>query len=258
MQIIKLGQYWQSNNIEKEPIEWVALREEQDRIYVISKYCLDYVPYCNNRKTRVWRDSSVRKWLNEVFVNEAFSSEEQECILCSDIRTQAGGWFGPEWGLDHGIGAVQDKIFLPSIAEAILFFDSKDWHDWDAEQRRIARPTQYAFLKGCGIERLQHGAFKRVPDWIYDTYKQSFDPHASYWFLIDKERKYASDGTVMDADTKSSRWACGWYLRSGGGYLIKVESNGQIHDNSHPEIKNFHGEAIRPAMWIRKMDFVCK
>lgn len=115
MKTISFGNYWQSNNTDKEPIEWIVLKEEEDKMYVLSKYCLDCVPYSNGNKT-IWEDSFARKWLNTKFINNAFSVEEQDKILLSDIKTDK--WWGTR--LDKGT-PVKDKIFLPSISEAILY-----------------------------------------------------------------------------------------------------------------------------------------
>ena len=130
MKTIQFGNYWQSNDTEKEPIEWLVLKEEEDRMYVLSKYCLDCGPYSDGHKLD-WKNSVARQWLNEKFLRNAFTTEEQERILLSDVKT-ASGWCTAR--LDGGT-AVQDKVFLPSIAEMILLFGSDEWHDIIAEQQ---------------------------------------------------------------------------------------------------------------------------
>ena len=114
MKTIFLGNYWQSDDGKKEPIEWVVLKEESDSIYLLSKNCLDCVPYSDGHQI-AWKNCLMRKWLNEYFINEAFSAEEQERIILSDVRTSSS-WCGPdfsEWG-----NPVKDKIFLPIILPA--------------------------------------------------------------------------------------------------------------------------------------------
>ena len=86
MKTILWGNYWQTNSIEKEPIEWIVLKEENDKMCVISKYCLDCVPYCKTGETFIWKNSYVRKWLNKVFINDAFSKEEQKRIIWSEVK----------------------------------------------------------------------------------------------------------------------------------------------------------------------------
>ena len=44
---IEFGVYEQDNNVSdgKEPLEWIVLRKDGDRVFLISKYCIDYKPY---------------------------------------------------------------------------------------------------------------------------------------------------------------------------------------------------------------------
>ncbi len=231
MRTVWLGNYWQSNDKEKEPIEWIVLKEEEDKIYLLSKYCLDCVPYSDGGKI-AWKHSFARKWLNSEFLNAAFSAEEQEKILLSDVQTEPGGWFGP-W-LDIST-AVKDKVFLPSIAEAILYFDSTEWHDIDAEQRRIARPTNYACERGCWADCLEYGPLK------YTSLKD-VNPDAFYWQSTSKPLDFGED-------TEQMRWSAKWFLRSSGYDKIEVGRTGEI---SSLTAQFSDHTAIRPAMWIKK------
>ena len=102
----QFGAYEQDNNLSDgaEPIEWVVLANEGDRILVLSKYVLvgepdeirneeiqnDKLPgadstYHNAQVT--WEVSAERKWLNSIFYQEAFSDEERSCILQSKLTT---------------------------------------------------------------------------------------------------------------------------------------------------------------------------
>ena len=247
METIFLGSYWQSNHTEKEPIEWLVLRENEDSMYVLSKYCLDCIPYCEGRKI-AWKNSFMRKWLNETFFNNAFSEEEKDRIILSNVKTESGGWFGP-W-LDSG-PAVKDKVFLPSIAEAILYFGAEKWNDIEAEQRRIARPTKYAYEKGCVAYPLSYG----VPEYsklFKSSLKNSSEEEKPHWHF-DGEPHFYSNGDVLEEDDLERHWGCSWFLRSSGTYLIRVDYNGTIEDNSWALRRMFFGnEAIRPAMWIKK------
>lgn len=51
---IEFGVYEQDNNVSdgKEPLEWIVLRKDGDRVFLISKYCIDYKPY-NINSTKV-------------------------------------------------------------------------------------------------------------------------------------------------------------------------------------------------------------
>ena len=237
MKTIFMGNYWQTNNQQKEPIEWIVLKEEDEKIYLLSKYCLDCVPYSDGHKT-AWKNSLMRKWLNEYFVNEAFSLEEQSNIILSEVKTNSGGWYGPM--LDGG-SPVQDKVFLPSVAEAILYFESTEWHDIVAEQKRITRPTYYASERGCFYSRLEYSPLKYL-----SAYNGNINPNQPYWHFADNI--FAKKEALCD-DTPENRWASNWYLRSPGNGVVEVAANGEIRSYT---TKNIAHTAVRPAMWVKK------
>ena len=242
MKTVLFGNYWQSNNTDKEPIEWIVLKEEEDKMYVLSKYCLDCVPYSNGNKT-IWEDSFARKWLNTKFINNAFSVEEQDKILLSDIKTDK--WWGTR--LDKGT-PVKDKIFLTSISEAIFYFDSTEWHDIVAEQKRITRPTNYAYERGCWAYPLEYGKIKDISK-LRSCMQENFNKNNSYWYYEDGIKK---GDDIFEKDTIEKRWSCRWYLRSPNEYIIGVSREGAIYDITNERDMLYGGTAIRPAMWIKK------
>ena len=74
--IVSFGTYEQDNNTSngKENIEWLVLAKEGKRVLIISKYVLDCQQYNSTRTSVTWETCSLRKWLNETFLNAAFSS----------------------------------------------------------------------------------------------------------------------------------------------------------------------------------------
>ena len=93
--ITKLGRFEQDNNLQNgpEPIEWIAaaafLEKGEQHILLISKYCLDCRPYQDKKPFTAWKDSSLRRWLNDEFYNKAFSKPEREKMLAVPV--------GPDW-----------------------------------------------------------------------------------------------------------------------------------------------------------------
>ena len=85
--IFIFGKYEQDNNLENGPefIEWIVLDVEEERALLISKYGLDALQF-HNKETSWgnpvnWRMSSIRKWLNQEFYENAFSEGEKNSIL---------------------------------------------------------------------------------------------------------------------------------------------------------------------------------
>ena len=79
---IVFGAYEQDNNLDngKEPIEWIVLETQKDRMLLLSKDVLDAGRFHEGEELVYWKDSTIRKWLNEVFFTEAFSEKEQKTI----------------------------------------------------------------------------------------------------------------------------------------------------------------------------------
>ena len=126
------GSYEQDNDTSngKEAIEWVVLAKENNRILLISKYILDCQKY-NRNYVATWETSALRKWLNTTFLNEAFNTNEQQCIVSTKVKAEKN----PSYSTDPGNNTT-DNVFLLSIQEANRYFSS------DAE--RQGAMTAYA------------------------------------------------------------------------------------------------------------------
>ena len=137
---VSFGTYEQDNITEngKEAIEWVVLATEGDRSLVISKYALDCQPYNTKYTDVTWEACSLRKWLNDTFLNTAFSKEEQAMIPTMTVSEDKN----PDYSTSPG-SSTQDQIFLLSIPEVKQYFGS------DEERRCV--PTAYAIAQGAYI-----------------------------------------------------------------------------------------------------------
>ena len=139
---ITFGAYEQDNNMNNgtENIEWLVLTKEDDRILVISKLGLDCLAYHSSNTHVTWKECSLRKWLNETFLNNAFSTEEQQFIASMTVTA--------DWNPDHSASPgldTTDKIFLLSIPEVKEFFSSDD--------ARICTATEYAKAQGASTNK---------------------------------------------------------------------------------------------------------
>ncbi len=131
---IVMGEYPQACGAEKEPIEWIVLREEEHRCLCISKYLLDCKPYHNFSQKVTWQDCSLRGWLNHEFLMSAFSMQEREKILLSIVENPTGN--------------TQDSIFLLSTGEVEELFDDEK-EDYVDYEERGAVTTAYARSQGA-------------------------------------------------------------------------------------------------------------
>lgn len=134
---ITFGNYEQDNNTSngKEDIEWLVLAKKNDRLLVISRYALDCKPYNDEYTDVTWETCTLRKWLNNDFLNAAFSSAEKAMIPTVTVSADKN----PDYSTKPG-RITQDKVFLPSITEVNKYFTS--------DSVRQCKPTAYAEKQG--------------------------------------------------------------------------------------------------------------
>ena len=134
---IKFGFYEQDNDTSNgtEEIEWLVIEVKDDKALVISKYALDYKQYNTSEKAVTWETCSLRKWLNNDFINAAFSTYEKAMIPTVTVSADKNPSFDTKPGR-----ATQDKIFLLSITEVEKYLSSIGAGEcW---------PTDYTTAKG--------------------------------------------------------------------------------------------------------------
>ncbi len=105
---IKFGGYEQNNGYEE--IEWLVLDIKDGKALVISKYVLDCKPYNTTHTSVTWETSSLRTWLNDEFIDWAFTKNERNLIATTAVSTNSG--------------TTNDKVFLLSTDEAEKYFKS--------------------------------------------------------------------------------------------------------------------------------------
>ena len=136
--IITFGVYEQDNDTSngKEAIEWLVLAKEGTKILVTSKYALDSKRFHIGLTDATWETCTLRKWLNNEFLSEAFSTDE--CAMIPTVTVSADE--NPEYSTNPG-NVTEDKVFLLSITEANKYFES--------DEAKECEPTDYADAEGA-------------------------------------------------------------------------------------------------------------
>ena len=85
--IVTFGSYKQDRYREdgKTPIEWIVLDNTDGKVLLIAKYALDCQKFDSD--TNVWKDSSIRQWLNGTFISSAFTESERSYIAETELTT---------------------------------------------------------------------------------------------------------------------------------------------------------------------------
>ena len=150
---IYFGSYPQGENGEIEPIKWRILSEENGEALLLSEYILDAHRF--DKKSNNYKDSEIRKWLNNEFYNKAFNENEKQIILTTEVdnseRSTNPNRNANEFNKGknkHACENTQDKVFLLSMQEATnpkYGFDESD----NSHKSREKKPTAYAIKQGA-------------------------------------------------------------------------------------------------------------
>ena len=134
---VTLGNYPQTKaGNDNTPIKWLVLGSDGETALLISRYALDCKPYNEKYESTTWETCTLRGWLNNEFFNKAFSTEEKQYILQSNVSADEN----PKYSTNPG-NATKDKVFLLSIVEANKYFKGDD--------ARKCAPTDYAIKQGA-------------------------------------------------------------------------------------------------------------
>lgn len=148
---VAFGTYPQSSECrDKTPIEWIVLDVQGNKSMLISRYGLDVVSYHHAGSDSItWEKCTLRAWLNENFISEAFTSAERKVILQTSIDNSKSQGVGI-WKIDGG-NNTQDKVFLLSYAEANKYFEVAS--DFKENEEARTAPTPYAIKQGAFLDK---------------------------------------------------------------------------------------------------------
>lgn len=119
---IIFGSYEQDGDLSNgpEPIEWEVISEEDGRMLLISLHVLDCQPYNTEPASVTWETCSLRSWLNNDFLNTAFSEAEQNSILTTTLSNPDNTYYGTAGGSN-----TDDKVFCLSFNDLLEYYDSE-------------------------------------------------------------------------------------------------------------------------------------
>lgn len=136
---VTFGSYPQTTEgTDNTPIEWLVLEKHGDKALLISRFILDCQPYNANNSPDTWERSTLRAWLNNTFICNAFSNDEQDSIIVSSIdNSKIQGSL--DWDT-YDEKATFDKVFLLSVNEVYKYFSN--------DEARKCVATDYAIQEG--------------------------------------------------------------------------------------------------------------
>lgn len=179
---IKFGKYEQDNNLDngKEDIEWIVLDKSNNQLLLLSKYILDNVPYNEKNGFIVWKDSTLRNWLNTSFYDSTFNDEEKSAILRKNYNNHSISYrsFDVKAEPKVELSTTDDLVSLIGYYDLIKYMGNLyDNIDTPVENRRIvAKSTPYAqreigiYKIGLTVEKSNVWYKGCSPYWLRTTY----------------------------------------------------------------------------------------
>ena len=113
---LKAGDEIKFGSVRGNKLCWKVLKVEDSRALIIAKNCLRNLPFQMAANGSTWRESPLRKWLNNNFLKDYFSAKERTRIISSSVNTD------DSLDISSGLGITVDKLFLLSLNEAKTLF----------------------------------------------------------------------------------------------------------------------------------------
>ena len=212
---LERGEHIMYGSYQGEAIEWRVLDKKGDEVLLLSEYGLDAQPFDTSGKERVlWKDSTIRKWLNNDFYNSAFSEKEKQYIVLSSSEGfeeyNEPAYLTSKKPYGHLERETDDKLFFLSYTELVAYFAEDPYggyySDHYSHSEILCYPTEYA--------------------------KQNLKP------------LYKSDACNW--------WLCNPQFDTGEGDLLskQVEMVSSFGEWETAPMMNTRRNAVRPAMWV--------
>ena len=224
---VVFGHYEQDGDLSNgpEPIEWEILETNNNGTLLVSRYVLDCRPFDEDMEINAeWYNSSLRKWLNNDFINAAFSDEEKEYIPQATIHNRPNRYWDRGWNED-----THDKVFLLSTEEIVNNYNFNTYDEgyrFGYSQELLVMATPYAQTVGPrGISS-------------YEITQSEYNE-----YLKDKGYTQRCVGMI---GTK-------WWLRTPGGEpdtacVVYVDGYSGEYDHYHDNETDNVG--VRPAIYL--------
>ncbi len=149
--VVSFGHYEQDGNTENgpEPIQWYVLGKENGRLLLWSVYALDNQPLNTENRDVTWEDCSLRRWLNEDFLQAAFTDAEQALIPTMRMKNENNKVSDTKGGNN-----TEDQVAVLSYRELLQYGSANPKIHYVH-----AYPTEYAVQQGVEQDR-EYGTCK--------------------------------------------------------------------------------------------------
>jgi len=156
---VKVGRY-----------KWILLDKQDEQVLLMKKAEVKSVPYHNALEDITWKDSTLRSYLNDQFIDESFNLKERDRIMLTEVINSNNGLYGTEAGEN-----TKDYIYLLSIEEVEtynFYFPKILGSSW-------LRSPGYGKNSACFLTEN-----KKLMNYGYAVDEETFCAHPVFWFDI--------------------------------------------------------------------------
>lgn len=170
---VQLGSYEQDNDETNgaETLDWQVLEVDGTTATLITKYGIDVQDYHFSGSSVHWGDTSLRAWLNDTFLNAAFSAEEQDMLIRTKVENfdtdAAANSLMYSWMIDPVVS--EDLVWLLDIDEANRYFPD--------EQDKLVYPTKYVTARGVTTNNMGYAQWLLRTDKNYENRVEVIFPY---------------------------------------------------------------------------------
>ena len=222
--IIRFGCYEQDDNAGNgaEDIEWYVLDILKDEMTLLSVNILDAYVFSSEQKAVTWKDSELRKWLNEAFYETAFNDTEQTNILMTTLENDNGE-------------DTEDQVYLLSHREFLAYFGVGA----DALMKMPStKENEIQNLKN--LENLDSRIFARGTQTALANGLWSWTEETTLEYI-----------KFLNVDYSSANGNSSWWLRTAvedGPSAHTITANGDVDNTQYVDSI----EGVRPVIKIRR------
>lgn len=224
-----LGLYEQDNDLSDgtEPIEWLVLERDGNNLLIVSRYGLDCVPYNDSETDVTWETCSLRRWLNNQFMNSAFSSAEKSVIIETDVKAEKNPIRFATYE------QINEELIEPGNDTLDMIF-ILSWDDINTNSRFVSKKGDTIYAGGA-----PHLVSRAC---VPTDYAIARGASSSDFYVKGNEAEWGVDpGSTI----------CKWWIRNPGesnSVAVVIGDVGTV--NRHGVSVNADSITVRPAMWV--------
>lgn len=235
---VSFGAYEEKNNGEYAYLSWDVIDKKDDKLLLATCYIVDEKKVDANYN---WRDSELRQWLNNDFLNKTFKTEDEYEIICeTDVETE-------------GI-ITKDKIFLLSEEEVDKYYKNNlsEYKTTLATPKLRSKLLTFDYKSPYCLRDGVNGDIK-----VVSTDGKIYLSKDYNWYLneLEQERYDALyESMIQEYDDYMSREETSHYLNEENIEEENIEED-DYYIEERPiynfERVDYNVYGIRPAIWVR-------